>query len=549
MANSMMFLRKTSLYVLTAAICLAGYFLSQSILSKKLIEKEIIYNSDSASEVEMAWGIIQEKIPPEKFWPSNSYANDKVVYTKLSRLNGKFSTAIKLPVGYDLDYWMVQRKDKTGNKTDIWDSGGKEYYSLHYNDPGIFKPGYFIFLAGFIPLALFYLKNKRRSIYKGPGQKIHIKNYIPQFDSIRAIAVLLVIIHHWFPQNKVLNFLPNGALGVNIFFVLSGFLINGILLKAKKQSESLGLKRSTIFKNFYIRRTLRIFPIYYLLIIVFWYINNPELKQHGIYYFTYTSNILFYTQQYFPARLAHLWSLAVEEQFYILWPWLLILISKKLLPYLITLFLIIGISTNYIFVDKGWWTMIFTPACFDAFAIGGFLSWLTIFRQDIIVAIQPKFKWIFAAVMLFFILDVLDYSFLPRRTTHALLAISIIYYCLFKNNKLVANFVLNNKWLIRIGKISYGVYLYHLFVPELWKNIIDKFASWNIDLLYNKAVPQMIKPLWLFIQEFSFLMIICIVSWEIIEKPINKLKKNFENKPSKKTATEIEKANPNTFSY
>ena len=279
------------------------------------------------------------------------------------------------------------------------------------------------------------------------------------------------------------------------------------------------------------RRTLRIFPIYYLLLVVFWLLKDPAIKDNTVYYFTYTSNYLFYAQQSFPARLAHLWSLAVEEQFYIFWPWLIILVNKKYLPYLISLFIVIGISSNYIFTSKGWWVEIFTPTCFDAFATGGLLSYLIAHQPETIEKIQPKFKWIFAIILVLFILDVFNYSFLPRRISHTLIAIAIIYYCLFKNNNSIMNYILNNKWLIRIGKISYGVYLYHLFIPELWAWVIGRFASWNIDLLYNSAMPAQFKPAWLFIQHFLFLIIICIVSWKLIEKPVQQLKSRFQNKP------------------
>ena len=529
---------------------MCGYFISKWYLETKLVENEIIYSSSTASEVYMVWGLIRPtKLPAENLWPVDSYTKDGMVYTKLMRANGKFSTRLKLPVASNLYYWMVQRKDKAGNETDIWDSGGNQrYFTFHYEDGEIFKPGYYIFLAGFIPLLLFYFRNRNKQVNIREVQKFRTKTYIPQLDSIRAIAVILVIFHHWLPRKSIIHFIANGPLGVNIFFVLSGFLITGILLKAKKQLEAKGLKKITVFKNFYIRRTLRIFPIYYLLLIILWFLSDPNIKQHGVYYFTYTSNILFYSQQYFPGRLAHLWSLAVEEQYYIIWPWLIILVNKKFLPYIITLFIIIGISSNYIFVNKNWWVAIFTPACFDAFAIGGFLSWLILYRQDVIALIQPKFKWIFSIVIVLFLMDVFNLSFLPTRTSHALLAVTIIYYCLFKNNNTIMNFILNNKWLMWIGKISYGVYLYHLFVPELWVWIIKKFTLWNIDLFFNKAMPAIIKPWWLFIQEFSLLILICFLSWRLIEKPINNLKKYFENKPREKKL-DIEKADSRSFIY
>jgi peptidoglycan/LPS O-acetylase OafA/YrhL len=400
------------------------------------------------------------------------------------------------------------------------------------------KPGYFIFLSLFLPLALLYVSRKDAKEQVYVQNRFKVNDYIPQFDSLRAIAVLMVIVHHWFGENRILNFLPNGALGVNIFLVLSGFLITGILLKAKKQSEWEGstLNKATIFKNFYIRRTLRIFPIYYLFLIILWLLSDADIKQDGIYYFTYTSNILFYSGQFFSTHLSHLWSLAVEEQFYILWPWLIILVNRKTLPYLIALFLIIGVSSNYIFTAKSWWVMIFTPACFDAFAIGGFLAYLNIYRQDLIEVIQPKYKWIVACIFTVFILHVFDIKFLPTRTMHSLLAITIIYYCLFKNNIRIVNYILSNSWLIKIGKISYGVYLYHLFVPELWMWVNQNFYTIGVDPFFNKSMPAGLQPLWLFLQEFTFLLVLSSLSWRLVEKPINNFKNRFTYKPKSQSS-------------
>lgn len=518
------------MYSLIALLCIAGYFITGSILGDKLLEKNLSFTSVTASEVYLAWGTTNGVLPDEHLWPQGSKLKDRIIFSPVERAGNRFYTTLKLPLGSDIYYWWVQIKDRAGNETDIWDSGDKEFYTLVFSGNAFERPGYFIFLAGFLPLLLFFLKNKNKTGVI-VNDKFKIKDYIPQFDSIRAIAVLLVIIHHWLPQKSIFNFLPNGKIGVNIFFVLSGFLITGILLKAKMQIETSRLKKGMALKNFYIRRTLRIFPIYYLLLFILWLLKDPAIHENGVYYYTYTSNFLFYMQTAFPARLAHLWSLGVEEQFYVIWPWLIILVNRRFIPYLICLFLLIGISANYIFTDHGWWVEILTPACFDAFAIGAILSYYTLYRQDIITAIQPKYKWIFLAILVIFVLGAFSFFILPPRTGHALLAAAIIYYCLFKNNNSIVNFIFNNKWLMWMGKISYGIYLYHLFIPELWQWINTKFNSNNIDFFYNQAMPVSLKPMWLFIQEFSFLLLISMLSWKLIEKPVNDLKKRFQNKP------------------
>jgi len=90
---------------------------------------------------------------------------------------------------------------------------------------------------------------------------------------------------------------------------------------------------------------------------------------------------------------------------------------------------------------------------------------------------------------------------------------------------------LGNKWLIRMGKISYGIYLYHLVVPELWVNGNEWFAARGIDFLFNSSMPEDLKPAWYFIQQFTLVILVSTISWYLIEKPINNLKNRFTNKP------------------
>ncbi|MEO5582009.1 MAG: acyltransferase, partial [Saprospiraceae bacterium] len=534
-------LKRLFSYFLIFITCIAAYLISKTAIEKKIVEKEIYYTSDTASEVYMVWSLMEGTLPPENLWPSGSYVQDRMIWTKMSGQNKKFSATLKLPIGSYFYYWIVQTKNIQGETTNVWDSGRPErtYYTGFISYGAIFNPGYFIFLAGCLVLLLVYYQNRNHQTIRN-GKNFQLNDYIPQFDNIRAIAVLLVIIHHWVPKTSILNYFPNGPLGVNLFFVLSGFLITRILLKAKRQSEELGLKKRTLFRNFYIRRTLRIFPIYYLLLFTLLILNDPDIHNDGIYYFSYLSNYLFYSQEFFPGHVAHLWSLGVEEQFYLIWPWVIVLTNKRILPYIIGLFIIIGISSNYIFTGKGWWVTMLTPACFDAFAIGGFLSWLIAFRQDIITRTQ-RYYWVFLLIVLtLFILDQYGLSFLPMRTTHSLLAITIMYYCLFKRDNKIVNFVLNNTWLRKLGKISYGVYLYHLFIPELWIWIIQLLNKSGIDPFFNSNLSPGIQPVWLFIQEFLFLIVLSSLSWKFIEKPINNLKSRFENSKSKEgLASEI----------
>src|ERR1700722_19675697 len=159
---------------------------------------------------------------------------------------------------------------------------------------------------------------------ENPGGFAHI----PALDGIRGAAILLVLIYHLFWSNPVtgsrfLGFLQQirgtTYCGVNLFFALSGFLITGILLDT--------LDRPRYFQMFYARRSLRIFPLYFGFLLVLLLLTRPlHFSWSGWQYFylTYTANLALW-RTHIPLQLSffnitHFWSLQVEEQFYLLWP-------------------------------------------------------------------------------------------------------------------------------------------------------------------------------------------------------------------------------------
>jgi len=160
---------------------------------------------------------------------------------------------------------------------------------------------------------------------------------LPELDGVRGIAVLMVIVFHafWFNQfyfgesvKEVMRFAILGQTGVDLFFVLSGFLITRILLATKGKKYQI--------RNFYIRRLLRIFPLYYMCLIIFFLVipllSNDFSGINNIFSFHFWSYIL-YLQGFTFTFLnqfngpVHFWSLAVEEHFYIFWPFFVLFFS------------------------------------------------------------------------------------------------------------------------------------------------------------------------------------------------------------------------------
>lgn len=166
------------------------------------------------------------------------------------------------------------------------------------------------------------------------------QKHIPSLDGLRALAITLVICSHIFFNfsNKYLSILQLGAFGVNIFFVISGFLITSLLLKEK------ALKNKVSFKNFYIRRALRILPLAYLFILVLIILNNIYGLKLGTKTFLRTAFFCedFVSHPHFLPN-GHFWSLSTEEQFYLLFPFILVRDARLLFKLSIFLFAFVPI--------------------------------------------------------------------------------------------------------------------------------------------------------------------------------------------------------------
>ena len=155
-----------------------------------------------------------------------------------------------------------------------------------------------------------------------------------QLDTVRAVAVGMVIVSHWAPRTTTFWF--SGYVGVQLFFVISGFLITGILLDARRKADKFGIPRSAALKSFYVRRFLRIFPLFYATLAIALLLGFPTVRASIGWLVLYLSNALFAIRGRWIGEIAHFWSLSVEEQFYLVWPVLILFTPKRLLLPLIT---------------------------------------------------------------------------------------------------------------------------------------------------------------------------------------------------------------------
>ena len=299
---------------------------------------------------------------------------------------------------------------------------------------------------------------------------------MPELDSIRGIAILAVVFYHEFYSIGMGTTLPRwqhllvlaagpGRMGVNLFFVLSGFLITGILLKSRDENN--------YYRKFYTRRALRIFPIYFLLLIVLAVLGYP--RSFLLLSLLYLSNLV----HLFGVPLAYivLWSLAVEEHFYLIWPFLVRTLSRRNLEFLAIAIIAASPLIRLISYwraatgDQDW--MFYTWNNMDGLAAGAFLA-LFIRRTNSNRKSLLRACWIAVALASTIWMIGIPLGITTRKHPVGIVLQTAPWQCLCFAT--VAAFLLlgTTKWrfLVRssvlgfYGYISYGLYLIHTLVFE-----------------------------------------------------------------------------------
>jgi peptidoglycan/LPS O-acetylase OafA/YrhL len=351
-----------------------------------------------------------------------------------------------------------------------------------------------------------------------PDERVRpLTRRVPQLDGVRGVAILLVLIHNIdsFSALHVSAISAHGWMGVDLFFVLSGFLITGILLDTK-QSDG-------YFKNFYARRCLRIWPLYFTLLI-FMFGIVPHLRPsdaHAIFersspwwaYPFFLQNFLVAVPARAAGALGVTWSLAIEEQFYLIWPLFVRLFSSiQLMRIAVGAILLSPVLRFYLglyHVDI--YSNFFCRL--DGLMAGALLAVL-VRSEAFVPGKHVKLAW------LVFLVGIALAIWTENRqalwitfSMTSLGSVSFVYLALFSQWKWL-QMILKNRFLTYTGIISYGLYMLHKIPWDVSKEIFDgrhPFLSICMTL------------------GFSYLL--AAISWTVLEKPFLKLKRYFDLRP------------------
>jgi peptidoglycan/LPS O-acetylase OafA/YrhL len=368
--------------------------------------------------------------------------------------------------------------------------------------------------------------------------------YYSGLDTLRAFAVIFVIITHWGPHtinsSKALTFfltriLPDGEFGVDLFFVLSGYLITGILLKAR--DESFCQSKMQVLKAFYIRRALRIFPAYLMLIAVAYWNGEPSVRGHIINFLTYTSNFLVFKSKSW-SGVSHTWSLAVEEQFYLIWPWIILFSPERYLKAIIIACFFTGLLSSVILQHLyGAFSSVLTPPCITAFATGALYSYAQT-KPALERRASCLFFWLLPLCIVFYFLHQYGAQYSFKRVFNAVIAVCAIIYVVKGRYNQITRYILTNKVLVSLGKVSYGIYLYHYIIPGIYYTWIDRLYQYRH---FSFSMYQYLKnPPVSYIIHLIITLVVSYLSYYLIENNINKFKSKFpyvnRDRPVRKVA-------------
>lgn len=388
-----------------------------------------------------------------------------------------------------------------------------------------------------------------------------VGRHIPALDGVRGLAVLAVVIYHGMvtEQGTTIDRLvfsirqPLWA-GVDLFFVLSGFLITGILLDTRSTPN--------YFRNFFARRVLRIFPLYYGVLVGLFVVLPlaglaiPQVRAvvHGDYFsrlwdhqlwlWTYTQNFLLPEGgQYGLPGLGHFWTLAIEEQFYLIWPFVVFFVrGRSLLWASLTICIAVCIfrpaALTYGLMDE-WSVRHFTFTRIDTLLYGAIAA--IVVRDAQLLSWGMRY-WRVCVVLLSIVVSACWISAGELGSENSLVEIFVFpaFGILFAIGILLAVVaesdaapirLLNRSWLRTLGKYSYSIYVFHW--PIVWAihEVVSRFS------LYPRLLPfQAMESLAATVLAFVVTIPLSMLSWYVYEQPWLRLKRHFSYGKTKQTS-------------
>jgi peptidoglycan/LPS O-acetylase OafA/YrhL len=362
------------------------------------------------------------------------------------------------------------------------------------------------------------------------------RGYVPELDGLRGIAILLILVHHFWPKRGPMadfGAVPAmGWVGVDLFFVISGFLITGILLDTREDAH--------YYRNFYARRALRILPLYYLFLIGI-FVVYPHSFSHGFdiaefrqqarspfWYIFYIGNLPTAVTGEQPFWMLHpLWSLAIEEQFYIVFPLLVALLPPRHLALLLSALLVLAPAfrlASYAYAPANWYLPFeATPARVDVLGWGCLLAVALRRRPHWLTPLTAR-RALWAAMLLLLATAIVTglphQGYFAQVWGYSVVALAwatlVLWTVLHRGETSTAG--LRGRPLRHLGKICYGLYLLHLPAED-----------GLLRLSARLGLPGDPNSVLMFLLKCASAVLLAQLSWAFFESRLLRLKTRFDS--------------------
>lgn len=336
---------------------------------------------------------------------------------------------------------------------------------------------------------------------------------MPHLESIRAPAMALVVLIHFGAIPERFSWM--GGIGLRMFFVLSGFLITALLLAARTRAEESGGPLRHEAARFYKRRALRLLPVFYLTLFLAAAANVPQVRDAFFWHLFYASNIYSAKAGYWTGPASHFWSLAVEEQFYFLWAWVILFVPRRRLAAVTIGVFLLGVAWRF---GAGWAGLnqiqrgALLPGCFDSLGAG---SLLAIWNAEGASG-ERYVTFCRNAGLAGFLIPTLAGLFIPfPAAVISAPSLSLVFVWIIA--RAAAGFrgalgsIFSLPPLIFTGRVSYGMYVYHNFMPGLWRHAAEQFHL-STQGPVSAAAPYVLA------------ILAAILSWYLLEQPLQRLR-------------------------
>jgi len=351
---------------------------------------------------------------------------------------------------------------------------------------------------------------------------------MPQLDGLRAIAVLLVLWFHNSPVGRHVLGYSLGEIGVGLFFVLSGFLISGILVDSSASAAN-SSEKWYLLRHFYIRRLLRLAPLYWAVLLLAVILDVPTFREFWGWHAAYASN--FY--QWFHGQGghgSHLWSLAVEEQFYLLWPLVLVFLPRYLQrPATISMLIaapVFRILMPHLVPDHDPSRML--PNAWDYLGVGCLLAASGRAKFGRLRSSTLALGLLIAGVTIITAVQMLGLSWTFRQTGLAL-CFGWLVWSAGEGFSGCFGRLLGSPPMVFIGNISYGIYIIQGFALFYWHWFFYSSPLPGYRICVKLGIPVSIFDGLAaeIVIRILLTFLLALISYSFLESPIQSLKRFF----------------------